>query len=194
MQQFKELEYRFLGVAYKLQFEFGFDDDLLQDIIQEMQIKIWSMPEGHKPAFYINKAKWVAINFIVLWTQKFKLKRFSNMNEHLINALLVEEKYNELWESKEQEYKNSFANGENHGRAKLTKNDIIKIWKMSASGFSIRKLAEIYKVTKTTIEDILNGKNWTHVKIDWKVKLKYFKRIKKGKNLSGEASELKAVA
>jgi hypothetical protein len=56
------------------------------------------------------------------------------------------------------------ARGENHGRAKLSKNQVLQIRSIYEQGFeSIRGLSKAYAVSKTTIERILNRDNWSHI-------------------------------
>lgn len=50
--------------------------------------------------------------------------------------------------------------GENHGRAKLTENDVEHIRANHANGLSQRELATAFGVTKTTIARIVKRKGW----------------------------------
>lgn len=54
--------------------------------------------------------------------------------------------------------------GSRNGRAKLAENDIPKIRQMVGEGQKQRDVAEIFGVTSATINHILNGRTWTHVK------------------------------
>jgi group I intron endonuclease len=53
--------------------------------------------------------------------------------------------------------------GENNPRAKLKEEDIIDIRNMLKEGKSLRNIAKLYNVSKTTIRDINIGKLWKHV-------------------------------
>lgn len=54
--------------------------------------------------------------------------------------------------------------GERNGKAKLTKRDVLQIRKLSAEGLQGYKIAEEYGVHPCTINFLLNGKTWKHVK------------------------------
>jgi len=54
--------------------------------------------------------------------------------------------------------------GENNGNSKLTKNEVIMIReRYRLGGISTRRLALEYKVSRTTIKDILRRKTWFYV-------------------------------
>ena len=54
--------------------------------------------------------------------------------------------------------------GENNGRAKLTKEDILKIRKLSNSGFSNSEIYKLYpQVSSTSIRNIINYKTWKNI-------------------------------
>lgn len=58
----------------------------------------------------------------------------------------------------------SFANGENHGRSKLTQSDVNDIKEMLSGGCKLRLVAEKFGVSIGAISLIKNGKNWkSHV-------------------------------
>jgi DNA-binding XRE family transcriptional regulator len=67
-------------------------------------------------------------------------------------------------QSKEAKIKNSKAHqGEKHPRVKLTES---KIQEIKKSSLTQKKLAEIYKVDRTTIGYVKNGKSWKHLNIN----------------------------
>ncbi|NRB10182.1 MAG: HNH endonuclease [Rickettsiaceae bacterium] len=53
--------------------------------------------------------------------------------------------------------------GEDSSKAKLKEIEVRKIRKMSDLGFSSRVLARDFKVSKTTILQIINRKSWKHI-------------------------------
>jgi len=53
--------------------------------------------------------------------------------------------------------------GENHGRAKLKELDVIRI-KQLLDSITLDELADIYSVSRPTIEAIKYGRTWGHVK------------------------------
>jgi hypothetical protein len=55
--------------------------------------------------------------------------------------------------------------GSSHVSAKLKESDIPTIFRLSIKGMTRDRIGKIYGVGKTSIEDILKGKNWKHVKI-----------------------------
>ncbi len=54
--------------------------------------------------------------------------------------------------------------GESHFRARLTESQVLEIRGKHESGIGYPTLAKEYRVGKTTIEDIVTGKTWKHVK------------------------------
>lgn len=50
--------------------------------------------------------------------------------------------------------------GENNGRAKLTTEDVAKIRRVYASGFTQQMIANRFGVHQTTISNIIRGRNW----------------------------------
>lgn len=52
--------------------------------------------------------------------------------------------------------------GSRHGSAKLTEEDIPKIFAMRKSGALLREIAEAFKISTTNASDILAGKAWAH--------------------------------
>lgn len=54
--------------------------------------------------------------------------------------------------------------GEHHFNAKLSAKDVVLIRKAAASGFPQNRLAEAFKISKTTISQIVNYRKWKHVK------------------------------
>lgn len=55
------------------------------------------------------------------------------------------------------------AQGERHGNAKLTKEDVLRIHEEYASGSTQRQLALKYSVHPMHVHRILSGKKWAHV-------------------------------
>lgn len=57
--------------------------------------------------------------------------------------------------------------GEKNGRAKLKEEEVLFIIKLWKSGeYSNKEIARMFKVTRTTIGDIVNGKTWKHLTKD----------------------------
>jgi hypothetical protein len=54
--------------------------------------------------------------------------------------------------------------GERTGSSKLKDCDILQIKKLVASGVKRKDVAEKYKVGKTTINKVVSGSNWSHIK------------------------------
>jgi hypothetical protein len=55
------------------------------------------------------------------------------------------------------------ARGSRHGRAKLTRPDVLKILKLHSCGFSDLQIAERYDVHSKTIYQIVHGITWRHI-------------------------------
>jgi hypothetical protein len=53
--------------------------------------------------------------------------------------------------------------GEQHGRHKLTEEDVVSIRGLNASGMSQRKLAKIYGVSLPSVQDVIHRITWKHV-------------------------------
>lgn len=53
--------------------------------------------------------------------------------------------------------------GTQNGRSKLSEKDVLEIKKLIQSRMSYSKIAKIFKVGKTAISDIKNGKTWSHI-------------------------------
>ena len=53
--------------------------------------------------------------------------------------------------------------GELNNKAKLTKDNVQEIRKLSVQGMSSRKIAALFSVNKTSILSIINNKSWRHV-------------------------------
>jgi len=61
----------------------------------------------------------------------------------------------------------SKRSGVSHPNAKLSEDDVREIRKLSQNGFSQRKIANKFGVTRGTIEPILKGETWAHVDPEW---------------------------
>lgn len=53
--------------------------------------------------------------------------------------------------------------GEFNSNARLTKVDVIKIKQLHSSGFSLVDIAEMFKVAKKTVSDVVRGVTWKHI-------------------------------
>jgi hypothetical protein len=53
--------------------------------------------------------------------------------------------------------------GESHGRAKLTNDDISKIYDLMAEGQTHKQIAARFGVSRSAIGEISRGRNWAHV-------------------------------
>jgi len=56
-----------------------------------------------------------------------------------------------------------YANGEDQGKTRLTKEDVIKIRCMSKEGVSQGKIASMYKMSRSGICNIISKKSWKYV-------------------------------
>lgn len=56
------------------------------------------------------------------------------------------------------------AEGERHGRAKLTAEKVRQIRKLRGQGVSVRELTNKYKVSATVIYKVINGSGWKSVR------------------------------
>ncbi len=54
--------------------------------------------------------------------------------------------------------------GEHHFNARLTERDVRLIRKAAAAGFPQKNVAEAFRVSRTTISQIVSGQRWKHVK------------------------------
>lgn len=63
-----------------------------------------------------------------------------------------------------RKYDDAFTpRGSKHGRAKLTEEDIPKIFAMRRSGALLREIASEFKISIGTLSAVLDGKTWKHV-------------------------------
>ena len=61
-------------------------------------------------------------------------------------------------------YKGPMLSGENHILSKLTKNEVIRIRNLYATGnYSQRGLAKLFKISKAQIHRIVNNLRWKHI-------------------------------
>jgi len=65
--------------------------------------------------------------------------------------------------NKDRSSKGRNAVGVNHGRAKLTEKDVLKIREMHGKGYTTYKLAKIFKVSQALISYITIRKYWKHI-------------------------------
>jgi hypothetical protein len=56
--------------------------------------------------------------------------------------------------------------GEKHWNSKLTDQDVSEILDLCRQGVSLRSIARLYAVDKSTIRRIVNGERWKHVEIE----------------------------
>lgn len=56
-----------------------------------------------------------------------------------------------------------WTKGENRANAKLLDKDIQRIWELYSSGLGYKRIADIFDVSKSTIESVITGKTWTHL-------------------------------
>ena len=54
-------------------------------------------------------------------------------------------------------------NGESNGRSKLTEEQVIEMRKLRNNGYSYNKLSLKYKVSKSTVVNIIKRRKWKHV-------------------------------
>ena len=64
---------------------------------------------------------------------------------------------------KERESKSPRNTGENHGKSKLTEQDIINIRKLYRDGNTQIEISKIYSVSNMCISHIVNNKRWKHM-------------------------------
>lgn len=57
----------------------------------------------------------------------------------------------------------STPKGSRHWAAKLTESDVYKIKRLLSQGYSQRKIANLFYISRTCIERIAQGKAWKHV-------------------------------
>jgi len=53
--------------------------------------------------------------------------------------------------------------GERHGMAKLTESQVLEIRAAAESGASTRSLAQIYRVSRNSVRNIVTRRNWSHI-------------------------------
>lgn len=53
--------------------------------------------------------------------------------------------------------------GEQHGRSKLTEQEVKEIWKLWWSNMTQKEIAKIYNVSGANISSIVNKKSWRHI-------------------------------
>lgn len=62
--------------------------------------------------------------------------------------------------TRKQNQRHMILNGK-HNKAKITKNDLLRIVKLKKVGFSLKSIARQLKVSKSTISSILTNKTWS---------------------------------
>src|SRR5206468_12319427 len=67
------------------------------------------------------------------------------------------------WVTSSENQIHATMNGLQRPQSKLTADDVREIRKLSAKGYSQRKLANMFDVGKNAIQSILEGRTWTHV-------------------------------
>jgi hypothetical protein len=96
----------------------------------------------------------------------------NTLNKATVNHIDGDKSNNMLnnleWATHSENTKHSYTKGlaskkgEDHGRNKLTENDVIKI-KYEYKGLLYSTIAEIYGVHRTTISSIKRNKTWSHI-------------------------------
>lgn len=66
--------------------------------------------------------------------------------------------------SQDREKHGRHCHGERSGKAKLTEENVRKVWKLHRSGVSGSTIGKQMGVTKETIYAILKGRTWAHLK------------------------------
>ena len=67
------------------------------------------------------------------------------------------------WVTSSENQIHATMNGLQRPQSKLTADDVREIRKLSAKGYSQRKVANMFDVGKNAIQSILEGRTWTHV-------------------------------
>lgn len=101
----------------------------------------------------------VAEHFLDTWCYNLEVnhKDFNRTNNHYTNLEMVARKDNLLWTKQH----NRQAQGENHGRAKLTINEVYAILKLyHTNGMELKDIAKVSSVSKATLCRLVNGKIW----------------------------------
>jgi hypothetical protein len=71
---------------------------------------------------------------------------------------------NTTWKTREEnESERQSARGERQGLSKLKEKDILTIRDLYKSGQTFTEIAKRYKVARSTVARIIEGKTWTHV-------------------------------
>lgn len=60
--------------------------------------------------------------------------------------------------------KGRHSHGENHGGSKLSESDVREIWRQFKSGIRQAQISRNFGVTPTTVNDIIRGRRWLHLK------------------------------
>lgn len=75
--------------------------------------------------------------------------------------LVMPEVFNEENQKKHKAFTKKSHSGENNGRSKLTKEDVIKIRELKEQGFSNSQIYQLYpNITPVSIRNVLNYKTW----------------------------------
>ena len=111
--------------------------------------------------------KLTAINILYIRSSGLSLSRLAK-KFGVTKKTICNIKLGKSWQhlpGKRLKYKKPGVRGENHGNAKLTGDQVLKIRKLYNSGkYTQSRLAEIFKISRSHISKIISKKNWTHCK------------------------------
>jgi hypothetical protein len=91
--------------------------------------------------------------------REYLIKEFLSLG----SVVPLEEERIERWQEPSPRGTVPSNGGENHGRAKLTNEQIMEIRRLADEGIALRELARQYGVMHSTIQAIVRRKTWTHI-------------------------------
>lgn len=128
-----------------------------------MEINMYIEPQKSKMC-YVHRAVYFAFNPHKDFSLQINHKNCNKSDNHLCNLELV---------SGSENMKHAFVNGrikfpigrigESSSNVKLKETDIFEIRRMHKETRAITKIANIFNISKTQVQRIVNNKSWSHI-------------------------------
>lgn len=101
--------------------------------------------------------------FLQLFAEEYKRHWDTFLTKNKNNLSLENLAWGTLANNGSDKARNNSSKGSNNGRARLTEEKVIKIWKDLQIGKTAVSIAEENNVCPTTIDAIKSGRNWAHI-------------------------------
>lgn len=149
---------------------------------------------GEKRTIYVRIATLVAYNFIGAPPKEIKDPTVDHIDGNILNNYYLNLRWLERSENSSIRKKRAKSRGELNHEAKLSETQVISICELLTKNiYTLREIANMFNVDKSTISNIKRKKNWCHIACKYDFPSSEVERDKKGKFYNASSTKMKQV-